>query len=131
MGDAVTPSKAGYTFAPTSLSVSLNDANVTGVNFTATATGPTYSIGGAITPAARSSAARVTLSGAGKASTTVGSNGSFNFTSLINGTYTVTPSSISATFSPTSRSVTINNTNATGINFTAAAISQSACGRIR
>ena len=125
---AVTPSEAGYTFAPTSLAISINGANVTGVNFTANAKAPTYSIGGTITPAAISSGVRVTLSGAGTASTTVGSDGSFNFTSLVNGTYTVTPSGTSATFSPSSQSVTINNANVTGINFTAVAVSQSACG---
>jgi hypothetical protein len=125
---AVTPSQAGYTFAPTSQSVSIYDANVTGVNFTATANAPTYSIAGTITPAAISSGMKVTLSGAGTTNTTVSSNGSFYFPSLVNGTYTVTPGSSSATFTPTSQSVTINGANATGINFTAAAISQNACG---
>ncbi|NMB98704.1 MAG: hypothetical protein GYA35_00300, partial [Thermoanaerobaculaceae bacterium] len=35
----VTPSKSGYTFSPTSISVTINGANQTGKNFTATASG--------------------------------------------------------------------------------------------
>jgi hypothetical protein len=41
---AITPSNAGYSFNPTSEAVTINGANVTGVNFTATAAAPTYSI---------------------------------------------------------------------------------------
>jgi hypothetical protein len=37
----VTPSKSGCTFAPTSASVTISGANVTGTNFTATCSGPT------------------------------------------------------------------------------------------
>jgi hypothetical protein len=37
----VTPSKSGCTFSPTSQSVSVSSANVTGVNFTAACSGPT------------------------------------------------------------------------------------------
>lgn len=125
---AVTPSESGYTFTPTSLAAPINGANVTGVNFTATANAATHSIGGTITPATISSGAKVTLSGAGTASTTVGSNGSYSFTSLVNGTYKITPSSTTATFSPGSQSATINNGNATGINFTASATAPSGCG---
>jgi beta-glucanase (GH16 family) len=40
---------------------------------------------------------------------------------LVNGSYTVTPSSSTATFSPTSQSVTISNANVSGVNFTATA----------
>lgn len=40
-GYTVTPSKAGYSFSPTSRSVTISGANQTGVDFTATATGGT------------------------------------------------------------------------------------------
>src|SRR5712664_1555935 len=41
---AVTPSRAGYTFNPSSQAVTVNGANVTGLNFTATPQGgPTFS----------------------------------------------------------------------------------------
>lgn len=125
---SLTPAKTNYVFTPTSLTISINGANVTGVNFTTNANAATYSISGTITPATITSGVIVTLSGAENASTTVSSGGSFNFGSLVDGTYTVIPSSATATFSPSSRSVTINNANATGISFTATAASQLACG---
>jgi hypothetical protein len=124
----VTPNETAYTFAPASQSVTINGANVNGVNFTATANAAAYSISGTITPSAISSGATVNLSGTATATTTAGTNGTFSFTSLANGTYQVTPSGTSATFSPGSQSVTIDNANVTGIDFTASAASQSACG---
>ena len=117
---AVTPSKAGYGFTPTSQAVTINGASISGVNFIATATPTTYTISGSITPASVGSGATVTLSGAASASTTADSNGNFSFASLSNGAYTITPTSSSATFSPTSQSATISNANAT-VSFTATA----------
>jgi fibronectin type 3 domain-containing protein len=100
----------------------VNGANVTGVNFTATAqTNPTYSISGTITPTAGGSGAAVTLSGAATASTTADSSGNYSFSSLANGTYTVTPSNTGYTFTPTNQSVTVNGANISGVNFTATA----------
>jgi hypothetical protein len=118
---AVTPSKTGYTFAPTSQAVTINGSNVTGVTFTASAAAPTYSISGSLSPASVGSGATVTLSGAAAASTTADANGNFSFSSLNNGTYTITPSSTSATFSPTSQNVTISSASVTGVSFTATA----------
>jgi hypothetical protein len=120
----LTPSRAGYTFSPTSQNVTVSGANVTtGVNFTATIqTNPTYSISGTITPAAGGNGATVTLGGAASASTTADSSGAFSFSGLANGTYTLTPSRAGYTFSPASQSVTVNGANvASGVNFTATA----------
>jgi hypothetical protein len=47
----VTPSLAGYTFSPTSSSVTVNGASVSGLNFTATAVAATYSISGTVSGA--------------------------------------------------------------------------------
>jgi hypothetical protein len=118
---AVTPSNAGYTFNPTSRAVTINGVNVSGVNFTATAAAPTYSISGTISQAATGAGSLVTLSGAASFSTTADSSGKYSFTALSNGAYTVAPSSQMATFSPTSQAVTINNSNVSGVNFTATA----------
>jgi len=118
---AVTPSNAGYSFSPTSQAVTINGANVTGVNFTATAVAPTYTLSGTISPASSGAGSLVTLSGAASFSTTADSSGNYSFTALANGAYTVTPSSSTATFSPTSQPVTISNGNVSGVNFTATA----------
>jgi Glycosyl hydrolases family 16 len=118
---AVAPSHSGYSFNPTSQAVTINGANVTGVNFTATTVSPTYTLSGTISPASTGAGAVVTLSGAASSSTTVDASGNYSFSALANGAYTVTPSSQMATFSPTSQPVNINNANMTGVNFTATA----------
>lgn len=118
----VTPSHAGYTFNPTSLSVTVSGANITsGLNFTATAQGGTHSISGTISPVTGGSGATVTLSGAASATTTADGAGNYNFTGLANGNYAVTPSHTGYTFSPTVQAVTVNGANVTGLNFTATA----------
>ncbi len=63
----VTPNHTGYSFTPGNQSATVNGADVTGVNFTATA--QTFSISGTISPAAGGSGATVTLSGAASAAT--------------------------------------------------------------
>jgi hypothetical protein len=115
----VTPSQAGYTFTPTNLSVTVNGANVSGINFTVTAQNSTFSIAGTITPTAGGSGATLTLSGAVTATTTADSSGAYTFAGLANGTYMVTASKAGYTFSPTSQNATVNGANVTGINFTA------------
>jgi hypothetical protein len=79
---------------------------------------PTYTISGTTDAAA----ATVTLSASGStvATTTADSSGSYTFSNITNGTYTVTPSLASYTFTPTSASVTVNSANVSGVNFTAA-----------
>ncbi len=119
----VTPSHAGYTFNPTSLSATVSGANITtGLNFTATAQGGTHSISGTISPVTGGSGATVTLSGAASATTTANSSGSYTFSGLANGMYAVTPSRTGFTFSPIVQSVTLNGANVTGLNFTATAV---------
>ena len=116
----ITPSKSGFAFSPTSSPATVNNANVTGINFTATAV-PTYSISGTISSSANGSGATVTLSGAASVSTTADTSGNYTFTGLNTGSYTVTPSKSGFTFSPANAPVTVSNSNVTGINFTATA----------
>ena len=119
---AVTPSRTGYTFSPTSQSATVAGANVSGVNFSANAQGSqTYNISGTISPTTGGAGATVTLSGTASNTTIANSSGAYTFTGFGNGTYTVTPSHVGYTFSPTSRSATVNGASVTGLNFTAAA----------
>ena len=117
----ITPSHSGYTFSPASQNATVNGANVTAMDFTATAQTNTYSISGTISPTAGGSGATVTLSGAATATTTANTSGAYTFTGLANGTYAITPSHSGYTFSPTSQNATVNGANVTGINFTATA----------
>src|SRR6266567_2759691 len=115
----ITPSHAGYTFNPTSLSATINGADITGMNFTDVA--QTYGISGTISPTAGGSGATAVLSGAASATTTANSSGNYAFTGLTNGTYAVTPSLTGYTFNPSSQSATVNGANVPGVNFTATA----------
>jgi hypothetical protein len=116
---AVTPSKTGFVFTPSSQSATINGANVSGVNFSSTAL--TYSISGTISGSGGNNAT-VTLSGAGSGSTTSNSSGTFTFTGRANGTYTVTPSKSGFAFTPANQNVTVNGANVTGVNFTSTAL---------
>jgi hypothetical protein len=118
----VTPSNAGYTFTPPSQNVTVNGANVTAVNFTATPqVGQTFSISGTISPSTGGGGATVTLSGTANSTTTANASGVYTFTGLANGSYTVTPSNAGYSFTPASQNVTVNGANVTGLNFTATA----------
>jgi hypothetical protein len=119
---AVTPSKTGIAFDPGSLMATVSGANVTGLDFTATAqVSSTFSISGTISPTAGGDGATVTLSGAAGATTTASSSGAYSFPGLMNGNYNVAPTSSGYTFNPTSQNVTVKTTNVTGVNFTATA----------
>jgi hypothetical protein len=120
---AVTPSKAGFTFSPTTQSAAITTADITGLNFTATAqTAPTASISGTIAPTAGGSGATVLLNGPTAATATANASGSYTFTGLPSGTYTVTPSEAGFSFTPVNQNVTLSGANQTGVNFTAAAV---------
>src|SRR5260370_10684043 len=115
---AVTPSRTGYTFNPSTQTATVTGANVTGVNFTAQ-TSPTFSISGTITPTTGGSAATVTLSGAAPATAITDGAGNYMFTGLGNGTYTVTPTNAGFAFAPATQSVTVSSANVSGVNFRA------------
>lgn len=63
----------------------------------------------------------VMLTGASSVSTKTDASGNYNFNVVANGSYTITPSMTGYTFSPISSSITVNNANVTGQNFTATA----------
>jgi len=111
----VTPSKTGYDFAPTSRSVTIADASSTDNNFSATAP-TTYSLSGLVSGADN---VTLTLGGDSSATTSTDGSGYYAFSSLSNGTYTITPSKIGYAFTPESRSLTITDESVTGNNFTA------------
>jgi hypothetical protein len=117
----VTPSKTGFSFSPVNQAVPVSGANITAINFTATAVA-TFSISGTISPAANGSGATVALSGAASATTTADTSGNYSFNGLANGNYTVTPSKTGFSFSPVNQAVPVSGANITAINFTASAV---------
>lgn len=112
----VTPSKNGFTFNPANQLVIVSSANVTSVNFTATAL--TWGISGAISPAASANGTTITLSGAASAVTTTDVSGNYTFTGLSNGSYIVTPSKTGYVFTPPAQPVSISGSTVTAVNFT-------------
>ena len=86
---------------------------------TISAPSSTYTISGAVSGAV-TSGVTMTLSGAKSATTATATGGTYSFTGLAAGSYTVTPSLSGYTFSPASTAVTISTANATA-NFTATA----------
>src|SRR6267378_3727950 len=100
---AITPSHAGYTFSPGTQAATVNGANISGINFSATV----------------QNGSMVTLSGAASGNTIADGLGNYTFAALANGTYTVTPTKTGYTFSPVNGSATVNGANVTSVNFTA------------
>ena len=119
----ITPSRTGFTFSPTSSPRTVSGADITAVNFTATATQPvTYSISGQVVSVATFSGVpgvTMALSGASSATAITDASGNYNFTGLDNGSYTITPSRTGITFSPTSSPQTVSGADITDVNFTA------------
>ncbi len=109
----VTPSGVGLAFSPVSQSVSVNGANVGGVNFTTTVL--TYAISGTISGGA---GATVSISGTTAASTVADASGNYSIAGLANGTYTIIPSLVGSVFTPTSMNAVVANANVTAANFT-------------
>ena len=114
----VTPTKAGMTFTPTSQSVTVSGAAVTGINFTSVVT-PTFSVSGSISGSG-GSFATLKLSGTSSSTVVADASGNFVFNGIVSGSYTISPSKGSYTFSPTSRNITVNGANVTGVTFTSA-----------
>jgi hypothetical protein len=121
----LTPSKVGVVFNPASQNASPNGANFIVPAFSAFPQTRTAAV--SITPTAFGMGTLLTLDGTAADGSTVhlmgtaGSSGTFNFTGLQNGTYTVTPGKDGYTFNPVSQTVNITNANAT-VSFVATAI---------
>jgi hypothetical protein len=120
------PSESGFTFSPTTASVTVNGNTVTAPAFTATPNAQNFNVSGTINPAQAGTGTTVTLSqnGTTVATTSANSSGTYIFTNIANGTYTVTPANTGFTFNPASQPVTVSGGNATVsvFNATAAAI---------
>jgi hypothetical protein len=123
----VTPSKDGFTFSPASLVVTVNGADETGKDFTASPVVNTYAISGKVTGA---SGVRIDLGGANTGSTTSDSVGNYSFSGLADGSYTLTPVKDGYAFDPPSITVALSGANATGRDFTATLVTHVVSGTV-
>jgi len=116
----VTPSLDGYDFEPSSRSYDPLNTDQTGQDFVGTYIPPTYSISGTVAlegGTAVPTAVVLTLSGAADQTTSPASDGTYSFTDLPEGTYTVAPSLEAYTFEPVVRSYDPLNADQTGQDF--------------
>lgn len=88
-----------------------------------------YTIAGTISGAVQSGVT-VNLMGTTSAATTTASDGTYSFTGLSAGSYTITPGKTGYTFTPTTLSPTITSSNVTGENFNASAVVASGSARV-
>lgn len=118
----VTPTLSGYLFTPLSQVVTVTNADVAVPDITSTLAAPaSYTISGAVRLNGTGLAGvTVAITGAGAGSLITGTDGTFAFVGVRNGSYTLTPSITGYSFSPTSLSVTVNGASQSGENFTAA-----------
>jgi len=101
----IAPSQAGYTWSPPSRSVNTGLSDIGGLNFARIS----YSISGTVSEkGAGVSGVAVSLTGALSRNTTTATNGSFSYTFLRTGTYTITPSQSGYLFVPANRVVTLS-----------------------
>lgn len=113
----VTPSKPSIQFSPSYRTVVINASYATNVNFIV----PTYKIAGHVYANADSSplsGVTVVLTGNAISKSVIsGSDGSFLFDDLINGTYRVTPSYAGYNFIPETSDVVVSGADQTNVNF--------------
>lgn len=120
-----TPSETGYVFTPASQTVTISGAHNLSVNFASAL--PGYVISGTVSGGP---GITVSLTGSTNVSTTTDASGNYSLPAVPNGTYTVTPSGVGYSITPTSQSVTVNGANVGSINFTAASVAYSITGTI-
>jgi hypothetical protein len=117
-------SLAGHAFIPVSISASITNADVTGVDFH-----EVFSISGTITLGGKPLAG-VTVADNGGHSATTGADGSYTLAGLVPGDYILTPSLAGYAFTPPTRSVTITNANVPAQDFSASLPTHSISGKV-
>lgn len=116
----VTPSLAGFTFAPPNSAVNISGGNVTGVDFVGTPVAGTFAISGTVKSPAGIPIAGVAIALNGRTVTNTvltDASGNYSLTGLPNDNYVITPSRAGLAFTPPNRSVTISGVNVTGQDF--------------
>jgi len=114
----VTPELLGYVFNPPNREVTISGADITGVDFTGSASGPLYAISGRIMDESSMPLGGIKVWDNYNRSVTTDSNGEYTFAASPAGTYTLTPIDDVYVFSPVSVEVTLVDADLTGINFT-------------
>ncbi len=116
----ITPTKTGYVFNPVSSVATVTTAPLNGINFSAAAsTAPTYNISGAVIGAVTRGVV-ITLNGVDVGSAATDLGGSYNFTGLPVGSYTVSAALPGYSFT-SARIVTLGAADSASNDFTSTA----------
>ena len=115
----IAPQNDSYVFNPVTRSVAIPQTNIQAYDFTATGI---YSINGTVTGAIQEGVSVSIYKNECGGNTlldtiTTDSNGSYIFTSLLKGAYTVIPIKTGYALSPTSQSVTVSENDVTEVDF--------------
>jgi len=123
----LTPTFTGYTFTPATRSITVTDTNLSGQNFIALSG---YNVSGRISNGSGVGLSGINVMRTGSSSSAVTNGaGYFTFSSVPNGSYTVTPNAAGQAFAPASRNIVVAGSNLSGFNFTASS-GQNLSGRI-
>lgn len=116
----VTPSLSNYSFEPPLQTAVVDSSDITGVDFVGTDnTVQTYSISGTVNKNVGGALAGTTLTlTPGGVQTTSAGDGTYTFTGVTSGNYTVTPTLTDYTFQPASQNVPVTNANVNFVSFT-------------
>ena len=123
----IQPQKTGFTFSPAAQSVTLYHNDLYAIDFSAEL--QRYELSGRVT-VGTNSCRGVTLTIAPSNTATSAADGSYGFSGLLPGAYTITPSKSGYRFTPASRTVTISDHNIVSLDFSAELITYGISGRI-
>ena len=113
----VTPSMTECAFKPVSRKVKITDSDIENVDFSASSL---HSLSGTVTSGGSPlPGVTMSLTGKAKATTTTGAGGSYSFSDLANGSYTVKPAMSGHKFTPPKRAVKMTGSDVTGVDFSA------------
>jgi hypothetical protein len=122
---SIRPTYQTFTWTPPSRAVSVTTSSISGQNFVGG-----YNISGRIYNSSGIGQANVKVMRSGSATPVyTNSAGYFSFTTLVPGSYSITPSQAGSSFAPASREVDITSSSATAQNFVASS-GYSVVGRI-
>ncbi|MFV9506276.1 MAG: carboxypeptidase regulatory-like domain-containing protein [Oscillochloridaceae bacterium umkhey_bin13] len=125
----LTPSRANFSFSPTTRSVTLTNNDLSGQDFVGTQT--SYSISGHILDAQGQALTDVTVSAGAGYTTATDATGRYELSGLANGSYTLVPTRRGYSFTPTSREVSVQGQDVEAQDFTGAIVYYTISGTIR
>jgi subtilisin family serine protease len=122
----ITPSKTEYTFTPASTPVTLGPS-ANAVDFSAILV--TYTVSGRVTSDGVNGLGGVSISDGAGHTTLSAADGSYTFSGLLSGSYTITPSKAEYAFTPASAPVALGP-SASAVDFSASLLTYTISGRV-